>query len=424
MATESVRLNSTATFEVNATTSTTLSLYVEGPSGDATADSGPAKIYLPIQKNSGDTKDYYINSRSDLPLIFNTEDSTHVALAPMRINTNSEARYLYAAVKDTTDSNKFKVIKRYSATAFSGNTTNNDVTFAIAPYDICRVMLTDCAYLAPGSLNEIEKSFIVYFFLSNQSSYPDFEAIEVTTAPFNTGIYYQFFMSNKTYSSSDLTIAITGVKAGDKRVIISYAATGAISSSAAKHVRIYNHNGSPSAAKDLPVGSYSTGAFTDKTYDYTQSGEITVTGLENQTTYNFSVAFVDKYKFASTLSDTATGTPKTIEELLKKQACFLLTAGFGEEHYVINYFRDFRDHFLVKHYLGRVFISTYYDLAPKYAYVIYKSEGLRAIVRYFGYSLYFIFINFKWIALVSLCVSLLGAYLLILKKRSSIKLSQ
>ena len=135
---------------------------------------------------------------------------------------------------------------------------------------------------------------------------------------------------------------------------------------------------------------------------------MTVNNLTNSDTYNVSILFEDKYKFGTVLSNDMIGQPKEIEELLKKNACFLLTAGFGEDHFVINYFRNFRDTILSQSYLGRAFIHTYYELAPKYALMIYHNEAIRAVIRGAGYTLYFIF-NFYYIIL-AVAVAVTGAF--------------
>jgi hypothetical protein len=130
--------------------------------------------------------------------------------------------------------------------------------------------------------------------------------------------------------------------------------------------------------------------------------------LQNGVEATVSVASIDKFGFSTTLSNSLPGTPLEIEPLLKKTACFLLTAGFGEEHYVITYFRNIRDQVLAENWLGRKFIGFYYSTAPKYALIIYKCETLRLIIRGSAYCLYFILRNIRLLTItLSLIISLI-----------------
>ena len=198
-------------------------------------------------------------------------------------------------------------------------------------------------------------------------------------------------MSNRIYNDDALRITIKSGKPGDKRVVIEYSSTATLSSNYAKAVKVYKHTSDPTAS-NMPIGynNYS-GTLLNQDYNYAQDGTITVNGLKNSEEAILSVVFLDKFNFVTTLSQEVKVTPLEIQELLKKNACFLLTAGFGEDHYIIDYFRNFRDHVLASTYLGRSFIHVYYELAPKYALMIYQHESIRMLVRGFAYTLYFIF---------------------------------
>lgn len=369
-----------------------LSLNVEEPSGDATADSAPAKLYLPIQNDPDQTHKFFITTTTSL---FDTSDDAHYALIPLRVNTpaDSTQRYLYAAVKDTTNSNAYKVIKKYTATTLSIG-AESDVSFSFAPADICLSIPTECTSLLIGSSSKVEKIFTVYFFLSTQSAYGPSDTIDPATL--NSGIYFSMLMSNRIYESTDLIIAINKVRVGDNRLILEYTASGTVNASYAKSTRVFKHNSAP-AATNSPIADFSgAGALTSKEYPYAQNGELIVSDLVNNDPAFLSVAFVDKFNFVTNLSIFATGTPLDIEELLKKQGCFLLTAGFGEEHYVIQFFRHFRDATLSKSYLGQLFINFYYETAPKYALEIYHSPALRFMIRSMAYVAYAVF-NYYWL---------------------------
>ena len=62
--------------------------------------------------------------------------------------------------------------------------------------------------------------------------------------------------------------------------------------------------------------------------------------------------------------------------------CFIATAAFGsamEPH--VGILRDFRDKYLIRNVLGRLFVNTYYRLSPPVADHISKHELLRRVVR-------------------------------------------
>jgi len=417
---QSVRLRTDIDLAVSGTTSSganSISLNVVKPSGEATAETGPAIVYVPIENSVTDSHLYYFNAKAGVPTsLFNTGVTSDVVNVPLRIITLNSDLYLYAAVKDTTDSNKFKVIKQYSTSPMTQGQTY-DVAFPLAPANICATLVSDCTYLAANSNSPTEKSFIVYFFLSSASSYGVNQEVTIASAPLNNGIYFNFYMSNRVYPDSSLRITINSVRAGDKRAILSYTGSGTLSTDYAKAVKVFKHSALPTATNS-PIGdSGYTGALLAEDFVYLQNSEVTVSGLTNSEEAILSVVFLDKFNFVTTLSKEVSATPLEIQELLKKNACFLLTAGFGEDHYIIDYFRHFRDTILSKSYLGRAFISVYYETAPKYALMIYHNETIRAVIRGFAYALYFI-MNFYIVVLLGFVGA--GAFI-VYRKRNKLR---
>lgn len=113
-----------------------------------------------------------------------------------------------------------------------------------------------------------------------------------------------------------------------------------------------------------------------------------VNKLTNGTCYSTRFFECDKYGFCSYSTEQMSGTPETIEALLKKQACFFFTAGFNGEHYIVTYFQAWRDHFLRRFWLGRKFIHWYYNTAPQYTPYILERPWLQKVIRAVGYLLY------------------------------------
>ncbi|MCK6594533.1 MAG: hypothetical protein L6Q33_04975, partial [Bacteriovoracaceae bacterium] len=136
------------------------------------------------------------------------------------------------------------------------------------------------------------------------------------------------------------------------------------------------------------VGSLSSEQVIFDDFGTNLEGELRLRSLTNGTTYYAFLGVVDKYYLAPKFSAQASATPQAIEELLKQQNCFFLTAGFGEDHKVIRGFRAFRDQFLLKTFLGKTFVTLYYKIAPLYAPSIYKVEYVRHYIRLWSTFVY------------------------------------
>ena len=119
-------------------------------------------------------------------------------------------------------------------------------------------------------------------------------------------------------------------------------------------------------------------------------GSWDVQDLENEKKYYLAIMVVDKYQMASPLSNFVEAAPDEIVAFIQKQSCYLLSAGFGRRHFVIDYFKNWRDHFLQKFALGRWFIHWYYATAPHYTPYIYQHRPVQLVVQGLGYSAYFL----------------------------------
>lgn len=115
---------------------------------------------------------------------------------------------------------------------------------------------------------------------------------------------------------------------------------------------------------------------------------VKVPDLVNGVTYNFSYAFTNKYQFVSYFSNDQEGTPALVEVFLEKQQCYLISAGFKKEHYVLDFFREVRDQILLKNSWGRKFINFYYETAPQYARKIWNSPFMSSSIRFFSRLFY------------------------------------
>lgn len=380
-------VDSTLDLNIYAQTDTTYLLNSKKPSGDGSSESAPVKVYVPIKSEIGgvDSADYFLNKAKNqtYDYVFNSVDvggAAHKVLYPLYVSVLTTEHFMYAAVKDT---DGYKIVKQYSGIVLK-NISNTEINFSISPNEICAQLTTStvCNNFKSSSSVYDTKDVLVHFFLSETDSL----ALGSLVTPGTGGLYFDTFFSNRIYPN--LTIAINEVKKGDGRGIVSYKGSESI----VNPLSIRAIERAASTTQD-PIGSIGSAQIVTEEYAYAQDSYVTIRDLVNGEVYTFSIAFVDQFNYSSKLSKTFEIEPLKIQELLEKQACFLLTAGFGEEHFVIDYFRGFRDHFLAKFYLGRVFITTYYDLAPRYAIEIYNHEFIRFTIRVFAYVAYFLFSN-------------------------------
>ncbi len=432
-AADSVRINDPVNLVVTGTTNVNFNLGVDSPSGDATSESAPAKVYLPIQNAvAGQINFSTLKVANGVTSLFDITLTSHFVTFPLLITVGG-SKYLYVAVKGGGSGSPFFVsgVSTLNGVPFLySNEANRLVNFSINPKDICKSVIANnnpagiCSPAAAGagSLHPTSTAAaaifkpILYFFLTDQVLNTDsgLTTIDPANANFSGGVYFEAQMSNRIYDSTNpIVVYLNDLRKGDGRLLGTFSTSTTMDSTLFKKVIAYS--ASAPVMINASIGSVAGSIFAN---DITtqQSGQFTLNGLQNGTPYNISIALEDKFLFATQLSVSRAGTPTQIQELLKKQACYILTAGFGEEHYITNYFRAYRDHVLANSWLGRKFIRFYYGTAPHYALIIYKSETLRFIVRGFAYTLYFIF-NYGLITLIFL-VSL--HFLNILRKNKTL----
>ena len=99
----------------------------------------------------------------------------------------------------------------------------------------------------------------------------------------------------------------------------------------------------------------------------------------------FTPIFPDIVRKAEIFQKTAKN-PTVIKSFLKTAAtekgrCFIATAAFEYHSPEVEALTQWRDQFLQKHFLGRVFISIYYRLSPPLARFLDKQNSLKSPVR-------------------------------------------
>jgi hypothetical protein len=414
---DTVRLKTPTDFHVYGLTNTTFELNSETSSGDATTETAPARVYVPISNTNAavfaDHDLYFTLSGVNL---YNTANAAHYIIFPLTLTLSGTTQYLYGAIYNGT---AYQIVLKDTLQSASSSA---DLNYRISIKNICDINASLCTNLVVGSSLSTKTSAKAYFFISTDNNLPDGLTFTPSDSGKSGGVFFEINMSNRVYNvagtgANSLIVSLTESRKGDHRAKLTYSSSATMLDF--KKVAIFSHTGAPAAAPYLPFGNY-TGSILTQDFPATNSAEITVINLINNQPYNLSVLFIDKFGFGTVLSDDAQVTPISVDELLKKQACYILTAGFGEEHYVTNYFRNYRDKILANSWFGRALIKVYYRTAPKYAMFIYRHEAIRSAVRGFAYTLYFLF-NYGIFLLIFLGVFLTSClYLNILRKNKII----
>lgn len=109
--------------------------------------------------------------------------------------------------------------------------------------------------------------------------------------------------------------------------------------------------------------------------------EIDITGLQQSTDYEFSVAARDGS--CNMLGPVAYASFRTpAREFTTVSPCFVATAAYGSPLAAeIGVLRQVRDRYLASHGLGRALIDVYYSFGPSLADVIGAHEWLRGVAR-------------------------------------------
>ena len=407
-ATDTVRINDPNNLVITGFTNTSFTMGSKSASGDATAESAPATVYIPIKSTGLNNLQYSILAKtSNVTSLFDITSTVHQITFPLLITVGSTAKYLYWALRGGGDGTSYYISGRTASTY--SDYSSSLLNFSLSPFDICKSVIANSSSLVcnsgtggldPASTAATLYKPMIYFFLTDQVLPVDGRTvIDPANANYSGGVYFEAQMTNRIYDSSTLVVTMGSFRKGDGRLVGSFSASTTMDTTLFKKVIAYQYTDTTTAiTSNLPIGAASAGSILSNDISSLQSGDFTLSGLINSQNYKISLAFEDNFLFATTLSTSQIGTPTQIEELLKKQACFLLTAGFGEEHYVISYFRHYRDHVLSNSFLGKKFIHFYYQTAPKYALIIYKHEVIRSTIRLFAYLLYFFF-NFYWLIL-------------------------
>ncbi len=361
-----------------------LSLYDEG-NGSA-AD--PIEVFCPLKSGVGSPQDSLYPQGAQLPTVLVASGGPLAAFTndpqlSFGLSHNVDTDDIIVIAAEDSSATDYKVL-----TLTSGAKTfnlPNGILASVALYleDLDSVGTPFSSYYT-GTENASLSKKIFIFSAPALQNLDDFDP-----ADHSGGIHLELHFSSKVPSS---TVSITNLRIGDTELIVDYTVDTAVDDY--YKLLIFNYTAAAVAPLTLAAAN-GLGAVWGSPLENTQIGTIDIKNLVNLTTYNFGLALLNKYQFATTVSASRPGRPLEIEAFIKESACYFFSAGFGEEHYVLQYLRSFRDRILLTNYFGSKLVDFYYATAPEYVRYIYSSQTISAIVRGIAYFLYFL-LNYCW----------------------------
>lgn len=377
-------------------------LYVEPGTGKTDS---PHKTYIPVATtaaaSSTDNKNYsFFSSRNNL-LLFNNGVSSQTASLLLRLNRTLATGEDVFFVAFEKENGEYKV--NHAETITSDST----LTFVFDMADLCADTEAPCNDFDDGDTNTREVSFNILVGVGNNTLAVN--TIISDPSVYTTSVVYELNMSNIINTNQ---VVINDLFKGDGQLTIDYTASAlvkarsfyAIVGSATAGICAGSETDSTKSNTLAGLGVTFSGLMDLKTTAV--KGQVKLKDLNNDFCYPVRITFCDFYGFCTTASNQFQNAPENIQALLEKQACFFFTAGFGEEHPVVNYFQAFRDQHLRRFWLGRQFIDFYYDVAPQYTPFILERPWLQSLIRGVAYVLYSIMHAGLWSVAILFFVTL------------------
>lgn len=384
---------------VRMTVASTYDLTVD-VAGDGKTEAAAYKVYVPMKGTS-------------LPELYFTGLKTNLATPTsgtmtfyLNVDVDATEKYLVIAAKDGSETN-YEIVEIFNSTTFSSDAEAFGLNVSVT--DLCITTGLNCTSAGLTSDNTSGKQ-TYYIFLADTDITND----DINPEDFSNGMYVEINYSTKVDSS--FSINLSAVAPGDESLYLTYSTSNSQISSFKDVVII---DGGTANAPFHGTGGLENPTIIGLLESSSTSGLGQVKNLTNGQDYDVTVAFRNKYLFATPQSNQRTGQPLEIEDFLEKNSCYLISAGFKTDHYVLTFLRHFRDNVLLKNSLGRAFVQLYYSSAPSYARVIYRSEFLSSIFRGLGWITYFVIKYFYYIM-----VLILALVIILLTRKSEFTLGR
>lgn len=371
-------------------------------SGDGTSYTSRFFIYVAVSSDgtvtpaggaASDTGIYHVNAASALPQASSSAITSGVVDIDILYNTSGNTMYLMAMTSNLDSNSSEPSDWTYynplttSNTSFGtvSSSTDTAVTVRLNLATICGSDHLNCGSF-DGSLRE-ERQIFLYLDTEAQTNGEN-DGAQPTNH--QNGIYIELNISDNPPNGTANTPNLDSIDRGDASLTLNYSSgTSAITDFLEVRACQSQSNFDDSDDTDEDPIETTNCSLTSDLFDPNSSGAITVGDLENSTEYFFAVSFVDKFRFGTSLSEVRSETPLAVDALLDSNQCFIATAAYKRDNYVVKYLRNFRDQVLLQNDFGKKFVEYYYEFSPPLAQVILKSPLLRAIVRPIVYLFYF-----------------------------------
>lgn len=348
----------------------------EKPSGDGDSPGSAAESYIPLT-NGGNQENRVSFAQSSL--VPDTSTGIFQTLLTTVNDTGSD-RKLYVAVQDPSDTTDYCIVG--GGTTFSSSTSEVLSWVQASMAEVCASI--DCSTLANPSTTKTKQFLFYYFFSATTYSTRTCESFSTS----ETGGAY--LKGNFSVRLPSAALVINELRRGDGRLKALF--TGATISDFNRTLALINGTGATvTAAGDTGTQLNVSGTELIDLEIASTASEANIKPLVNNVLYSVGLVIEDKYQLTTVISNVpASVAPAEIEALLEKQACYILSAGFGEKHFITDYFRGLRDKVLLKTSLGSAFVAWYYKTAPYYTATIYNSPAISFMVRCLAYIAWFV----------------------------------
>jgi hypothetical protein len=251
-------------------------------------------------------------------------------------------------------------------------------TFSLRIYDICYLGNCSLETYASGDINENQ---FLAIFLGDKDQYNEGDLIDFGDGD-QEPLYLNILFSSL-YESTE-TVALSEILRGDKYLVVKYHTNNlSRSNKSLLHKIILIRYDQLSQGQSSRTISSVRSTVNDDHLTFHEDSDlhlIRVENLTNNTEYFFATAGLNKFFFVTKSSLASAKTPLDIEAFLKQQGCYLISAGYQQNHWVLQTYRLFRDQWLSQFSLGRTFIQFYYSSAFDLALTVSQSMPLRFVV--------------------------------------------
>ena len=407
-----------------------LLLVRELPSTMGREENNPARAYLPINDSSSAQHVFAENPELLVPEVMtSTQASGHIIVRLFVENNSQHNAHLMAAAEDT--NGQYIIIAKNENPIEPEVNSRQRYEFPLALQNICLSERMDSCALFRNNQFGDKQNVKIYFFLAPQGAeFPNYEIQnEISASALNSGnnsggVYLNLFLSDKVIDDGPRSsLHFINLIRGDSSLQIVYRLSRQIEDTyrlmSLLRQRPFPLQDTPDSedtdtpdpdpdpdtedeASSTPKASSYMGEGTsivEHIQAVTLQNNILIPNLENETRYYIMPFVLNKYQFASAPPLPIVLTPMALEEVLQKEQCYILSAGFQEKHFVVDYFRFLRDHLLLRFSLGRSLVHFYYETAPEYTLSIKSKPLLNFFTRLAAYILFFT-INISLIAFI------------------------